>query len=425
MLGEAAIGNKQKEVDNIAARLGVERYIGTERMAPVEAIVGEWAVQAENQDLMTQESLWLDAKDEIERIMTDMSLSHNSAHDIFLLGAAQSGAMPFDDVRSSFVDAWGKMLSIHQESLATLTDHDLRTIDRSQSKALSQIPNYGTIQDKQRAIETAKAAIQELEEILKQVTSRTEGARMKGEIASRETSRAMIIAEAKSGKRRSLIPKGDYEEIMNLVGKTGDSLFSQQLSTVQEFGHSPEIILTEMDRTLAKAVEVLERESDTTTLAGGFRGVTDPRQHRISALGATVKSNNGDGIHLSRTNNPEYRGNASHGASTTNIPGMSMFDSRGGVDPAKHRVTSSEKQLSSPYTNTTAFVKKHAAKNEGLYRDGYGGVVSNYAHQNPVMSGLVTMFAIGGTVWLASSMYATSKNSKKQSKLLQSGVSFS
>ena len=73
MTSESAIQNKMGQVNEIEARRGVDRYIGSERMNPVEAIVAEWAVQSEELDFMGQESLWLDAKNEIETILADMS----------------------------------------------------------------------------------------------------------------------------------------------------------------------------------------------------------------------------------------------------------------------------------------------------------------------------------------------------------------
>ena len=68
MANEAVIDQKMAEVSNIAVKLGVERYLGTDRMNPIEAIVAEWAVQTEDADILGKESLWLDAKREIEHI---------------------------------------------------------------------------------------------------------------------------------------------------------------------------------------------------------------------------------------------------------------------------------------------------------------------------------------------------------------------
>ena len=85
MANEAVIEQKMAEVSNIAVKLGVDRYLGTDRMNQVEAIVAEWAVQTEDSDILASESLWLDAKREIENILTDMSLTHNSKENLFLL----------------------------------------------------------------------------------------------------------------------------------------------------------------------------------------------------------------------------------------------------------------------------------------------------------------------------------------------------
>ena len=101
MANEAVIEQKMAEVSNIAVKLGVDRYLGTDRMNQVEAIVAEWAVQTEDSDILASESLWLDAKREIENILTDMSLTHNSKENLFLLGATQSGQIPLSDVSES------------------------------------------------------------------------------------------------------------------------------------------------------------------------------------------------------------------------------------------------------------------------------------------------------------------------------------
>ena len=97
MANEAVIEQKMAEVSNIAVKLGVDRYLGTDRMNQVEAIVAEWAVQTEDSDILASESLWLDAKREIENILTDMSLTHNSKENLFLLGATQSGQIPLSE----------------------------------------------------------------------------------------------------------------------------------------------------------------------------------------------------------------------------------------------------------------------------------------------------------------------------------------
>ena len=147
MSADTAIEMKMAEVNDIATRLGVGQYVGTDRMSAVEAIVAEWAVASEGADLLGSESLWLDAKNEIERILSDMSLTQNSKHDLFLLGAAQSGVIPLQEVTEGLVEGWNKLLSIHATALEVMSDHDLRTIDRARDKALSMVPAFGTIED--------------------------------------------------------------------------------------------------------------------------------------------------------------------------------------------------------------------------------------------------------------------------------------
>jgi hypothetical protein len=194
MANEAVIEQKMAEVSNIAVKLGVDRYLGTDRMNQVEAIVAEWAVQTEDSDILASESLWLDAKREIENILTDMSLTHNSKENLFLLGATQSGQIPLSDVSESLIDGWNKLLSIHANTITQMNRHDLETIDRARDSALSKIPVYGSVQEKEIAIESARQSLQSLEDTLTESSKRTEQAQLKGEIANRMTSKSMLLA---------------------------------------------------------------------------------------------------------------------------------------------------------------------------------------------------------------------------------------
>ena len=239
MSADTAIEMKMAEVNDIATRLGVGQYVGTDRMSAVEAIVAEWAVASEGADLLGSESLWLDAKNEIERILSDMSLTQNSKHDLFLLGAAQSGVIPLQEVTEGLVGGWNKLLSIHATALEAMSDHDLRTIDRARDKALSMVPAFGTIEDKQRAIINSKQALEALEKTLIAASKGAESVAMKGEVASRMTTKEMILAEAKSAKKQSLIPYGDYQQIENLLGN--GSIFSEQMSSKGDIANAPEL----------------------------------------------------------------------------------------------------------------------------------------------------------------------------------------
>ena len=86
-------------------------------------------------------------------------------------------------------------------ALEVMSDHDLRTIDRARDKALSMVPAFGTIEDKQRAIINSKQALEALEKTLIAASKGAESVAMKGEIASRMTTKEMILAEAKSAKK--------------------------------------------------------------------------------------------------------------------------------------------------------------------------------------------------------------------------------
>ena len=409
MAPDAVIEKKMTEVNEIAARLGVDRYIGTDRMSPIEAIVAEWAVQSEGTDFMAQESLWLDAKSEIESVLADMSLTHNTKHELFLLGAAQSGAMPLDEVRGSLVDGWNRLLSIHATAIKGMSQHDLKTIDRARDSALSKIPVFGTVEDKHAAIETAREALLALEQTLVASSKKAEQAEMKGEIANRMTTKGMILAEARSAKKQSLIPYGDYQEIMSLVGEGG--VFSDQVRSIGNFSHDPSIILDQMDRVLDRAMSILNRESSATTLAGGMF-VSSERQHRISQLGST--NNAGDGIRMSGNENANYRGTTAFTAGPSIA--IAPFDPR--ADPNAHKVTE-EIHTSLRHKAAGKLQAKHDEANQGLYKTGMGG---NWANKNPgyATAGSVAGFAV--LIWGITRLYASRQSKpKNRQRYLNSG----
>ena len=390
MTSESAIENKMAQVNEIAARLGVDRYIGSERMNPVEAIVAEWAVQSEELDFMGQESLWLDAKNEIESILADMSLTHNSKHDLYLLGAVQSGAISLQEVTGGLTEGWNKLLSIHSETIKGMSEHDLRTIDRARDSALSKIPAYGTIEDKQNAIMASKAALQALEQTLVESSKKTEQVALKGKIAQRMTSKSLILAEAKSAKKQSLIPYGDYQQIENLLGS--GSIFDDQMSSVSNFSHNPEIILEQMDRVLERATSILDREAGATALAGGMF-VSSNRQHRISQLGST--SNMGDGMRLSGNENANYRGPSAHGTFSTGTTAPMPFDTRN--NPNTHKVTN-EIHTSNRHVAAGKLKAMHAKKSEALYSSPMAG---SWVDENPgyaTLGSVGALFVLGWTV---------------------------
>ncbi len=405
MANEAVIDQKMAEVSNIAVKLGVERYLGTDRMNPIEAIVAEWAVQTEDADILGKESLWLDAKREIEHILSDMSLTHNSKENLFLLGAVNSGQIPLEDVRSSLVDGWNKLLSIHAETLKTLSDHDLKTIDRSRDSALSKIPAFGTVHEKEIAIQAARQSLQSLETTLVETSKRAEQAKMKGEIANRMTTKGMILAEAKSAKKQSLIPYGDYQEIETLLGNGG--VFADQMQSISNFAHEPSIILDQMDRVLERAISILNRESSATTLAGGMF-ISPGRQYRISQLGSTT--NNGDGMRISGNENATYRMGYG-GGNSTNMSSVAPFDPRA---PNVHKV-SEESHTTMRHPASGKLNKIHEKKNEGLYRTGFGGP---WHKDNPTHT---TAIAIGGmfaAAWMIKGIVANRPVRRKKQQSL-------
>ena len=220
------------------------------------------------------------------------------------------------------------------------------------------------------------------------------------------TTKEMILAEAKSAKKQSLIPYGDYQQIENLLGNGG--IFSEQMSSIKEFSNDPKIILDQMDRVLDKAMSLLNREASQTTLAGGMF-VSSGRQHRISQLGST--HNSGDGMRISGMENANYRGPTPQGAQSSGAFAISPFDSR---SPNTHLVTN-ENHSSKQHKAAGKLAAMHAKKNEALYKSPFKttGAISNYPNH---VSGVVLGSVFFGFYFL-NKMYGTHKKYKHADNL--------
>jgi hypothetical protein len=385
MSDAALLESKQKEVENMAARLGVEDYLGTERTGQVKAILAEWAVLAEGTDFLTQESLWLDAKEEIENLLTDIALTHNAKHEMFLLGAAQAGVISLDEVRTGFIEAWNRLMMQYRIGISLQPDRTLTNFDRERDKVLASIPIYGTIEDKQEATTMATRAVRELEGRLIQIADRGENQRLQATIAEKETTRSMILAEAEAGRRENTMPHGDYKQLQMLVGRSSNSLYEGQLLSLKRFQQKPELALDQMDRSIDKAMRILDHERDRAGWLEMF--VTTERQDQLSGLG-NRGSNTGDGIRAPSTMNLASRvkvlgpGGHPQGAGEPPWVGqpLHMINNQPSiinntpVNPAnEHRVTNVHPNGLPSSAPARAFFGTHQMRNEGLYPKPLGG----------------------------------------------------
>jgi hypothetical protein len=191
---------------------------------------------------------------------------------------------------------------------------------------------------------------------------------------------------------------------LNLVGDGG--VFFDQVNTIGNFAHDPSIIIEQIDRVLDRALAILSRESNATTLAGGMF-VDSERQHRISNLGATT--NTGDGMRISGNDNANYRGGPTPfaaGAPVALIP----FDTR--ADPNAHKV-SVENHSSLPHKAAGKLQAKHDKKNEGLYRTGMG---SSWITNNPGYTTLGGVATFAVLVWGITKVITNKPKKSKRSK---------
>ena len=63
------LGPKEIEVSNLARRMGVDRFVQTDRFTPIKALMDAWAKGAVNSDSLTRETTWIDVRQQIEDMM--------------------------------------------------------------------------------------------------------------------------------------------------------------------------------------------------------------------------------------------------------------------------------------------------------------------------------------------------------------------
>ncbi len=301
-MSSALIGQKEAEVENLARRYGVERYIGTERMDDVQNIIDAWAVGTENSNALTRESSWLDAKSKIESVLTDISLTNNAKERLYLLGQTYNtgvnGNVSFDEVKNAFFDAWNTLMNQYQGMIENLPAHEIANLDRMKDKALASIPDYGSIEEKNKAGVHMADCLKEIENKMVELGQMMVQANAKAEVANRETTRGIILSQAQADFSSGILSRAQIDQINALIGwnQKPSSQLEGQMRTLNQFSANLNQLLGEMDRTLAAAKRVLDQTRDTNGLAGSGLGfVKTDRQEalgRINAMGST----GGDGI---------------------------------------------------------------------------------------------------------------------------------
>ena len=114
MGGEELAKSKDAEVRELAQKYGLERYLGTEKLAIVGALVKTWAEGADVEDPLTRSTQWLETRSEIEDIMAVTALDSNSKETMYLLGSTATGQVSFEEVRAAYSDGYNTLMQQYQ-----------------------------------------------------------------------------------------------------------------------------------------------------------------------------------------------------------------------------------------------------------------------------------------------------------------------
>jgi hypothetical protein len=294
MGAKTLIDEKKAEVSNLASRYGVDRYIGTREFEMVDALVANWATGVEQNDPLTRETKWLDTKVEIEDIMADIAITNNSRESMFLLGASATGMVSMSEVIAAYVEGWNRILHQYSSQVSMLNKIDLENLERERDRFIASIPEFGSQTEKIEMAQSAQMHLSTVEEMLKEMGHQGLKRDIKLGLGERETTRALLLTEADAGFKDGTMTAADLQQVKNLIGRNGSSVFSSQLSAMNQYGNNAPMLMKELDRTLRRAGEVVSKKESRYALAG-FSFVDDPRTAQTrSILGRTGMT--GDGI---------------------------------------------------------------------------------------------------------------------------------
>lgn len=445
-MSSTVVEQKEAEVQNLARRYGVERYLGTERMNDVQNILEAWAEGTKESNALTRESAWLDAKTEIETIMTDISLANNAKGQLYLLGrsfgAVANGNVSFDEVKNAFIDGWNTLLGQYAGIVENLPPYEVASLDRMKDSAIASIGDYGTIEEKNQAGFKLGQELKNIEQCLIELGKKATKLQAKNEVGNRETTRGIIISQAQSDFSSGILTQAQLDQINALVGYNQNpaSQLEGQIRSLNQFSPNIEELLNQMDRTLAAAKRVLDQTRDTNGLAGSGLGfIRTNRQEalgRINGLGASggdgIRTMDARSIHRRATPNVvgtgvPYSGNmvtrkggafpeafAKEGPAgmpwignqfeTANEPTVVPHDMHLGVnDPAMaHRIYASHGNLGSSGAGrgrNPRGMGNHIARNKmaGLHKGGFGGFFTDpdgFTDAHPKMTWLGVLVGV-------------------------------
>ena len=311
------LGPKEVEVSNLARRMGVDRFVQTDRFSPIKGLMDAWAKSAMDADSLTRETTWIDVRQQIEDIMVGMSLESNSQQELFLLGqtGGPTDEVNFNEVKQAFASGFNTLMTQYAFIISNLSQYQIGSLNRLKDKAMKAIPAYGTLSGKQDAAMMSSNALSEIESKIVNFRASAEKQYARKQIGERETGRTIMLAQSESGLTSGKLTQAEYDEILQLIGRRG-SLFEEQLDAVSNFSGNLDDIFMQMDRTITAASNILQQISSNS-----LQGASISR-----SLGMTNTGQTGDGF---RTNDWRFTGK-SHMAQVVGkgVPNMISADPR-------------------------------------------------------------------------------------------------
>lgn len=294
MDGNGIVAAKKNEVLDIAKKYGVDRYIGTDRLAITDVLVATWAEDAMKDDPLKSHSKWVETKSEIEDIIANTALENNSRQSLYLLGAAQTGQVSLNEVKTAYVEGWNTLMSQYSGAISMMSQSELIDLERHRDRYLASIPEYGAISEKTFHATAAASSLAQTEQMLTGFMVNSKVSNARNDLAERETTRSLLMSEAESGMRDGGLTPGQYQQVISLIGRS-DSLYEGQVGTLDRFSNNPGKLMEQIDRTLRKASSIIANKESRYALMGTPGFVTDPRTQRMNKiLGRTGMT--GDGI---------------------------------------------------------------------------------------------------------------------------------
>jgi hypothetical protein len=297
---EALAEGKEVEVRNLATKYGVDRYLGTEKLAIIEVLVKTWADDVSKDDPLTRSTKWLEAKSEIEDVLADVAISSNTRETMYLLGGTATGKVSLEEVRAAYTNGWNTLMRQYSSTVGAMSQESIVELERNRERFLSTMPLYGTIEEKRMMTGAATQALSQVEALLVSIGTEAHVDKTRINLGQKETTRSMLLAQAEAGLKSGALTPMDYQQVQNLIGR-GESLFKGQLSTIGQYGNDVPSLLGEMNRTLTRASDVLGRQEHRYAMAG-FGFVTDPKMNELRQARGRVGST-GDGIHAPTAQN--------------------------------------------------------------------------------------------------------------------------